>query len=99
MSEPSSGIDKSAEAVERLKIALYSARQTHSGVRVEPKALEAVLSAFEAKAERDALQDKLDEAVEAMNQSRLAFAGYVSAQSAVDVLDATITKLKGETDE
>ena len=41
-----------------------------------------------AEAERDRLR-------EALNQSRLAFAGYVSVQSAIDLIDRAA--LKGET--
>lgn len=38
------------------------------------------------------LEAKLAAAVEAMNQARLAFAGFVSASSAIDMLDKTLAE-------
>ena len=57
----------------------------------DPTTVEYILAAEHARivAEKDARIARLREAC---NQSRLAFAGYVSAQSAIDALDRSALK-------
>jgi len=77
-----------------------------SADRIE--ALEAECAAFKGNADdayakwaaererAEAAEVKLAKAVEALGQSRLAFAGYVSPQSAIYMLDNVLSELKGD---
>ena len=70
-----------AQTVETLEHVAKQNRQSHGAT---------INSLLAAEAERDRLR-------EALNQSRLAFAGHVSVQSAIDLIDRAA--LKGESHE